>query len=132
MPPISPRTWMELIGTAVLAGLLVWQVLTNASLKVDVARLQTAAQADQLRVQASDVSNKSCQLALAASSRATEALASGTKETMASVAAALQRGQDRSVGLAPELTRLLSVRAAPGQDCQIAAGLARAAWEEHQ
>lgn len=129
---LSPRAWLEIVGSAVMAGLLVWQLLTNAGLKVKVAKLETSAQADQLSVQASDVSNKSCQLALAETSRATTALAQGTKETMGSVVLALQRGQDRSASTAGEVARLLTIRPAAGQDCQTATGLARDAWEEGQ
>lgn len=129
---LSPRTWLELAGTAILSGLLIWQVLTAQALRVDVAQLKTQVQTAQLRIQASDVSNQSCQVALAASGRATAALAEGTKETMATVAAALQRGQDRATSTAGEVARLLSVRAQPGQDCQSAYRLAQSAWEEGQ
>jgi hypothetical protein len=129
---LSPRTIMEMLGTAVLTGLLIWQTLTAAGLRTQVARLETSVQKDQLVIQAKDVTAKSCQAALTVSSAATAALHDATTVAYAQADKALQRAQDRNQAVSKDVTRLLSVRPAAGQDCQTATGLARAAWEEGQ
>lgn len=123
---------MEVLGAAVLSALLIWQVLAVGKLKTEKADLRTQLQTAQLRVQASDVSNKSCQLALGTAGAATEALSRATQSAYSAVDQALQRAQDRTPVTASEVARLLSVRAPVGQDCQTATGLARAAWGEGQ
>jgi len=129
---LSPRTIMELAGSALLGGLLIWQALVGAALRTEVARLQTAQQADQLVIQAKDATAKSCQAALDSSGAATRALADATDALQGLAGTALQKAQDRNQTAALDIARLLSVRPAAGMDCQTATGLARAAWEEGQ
>lgn len=129
---VSPRTILELVTGGILTGLLIWQLLTSAALRTDVARLETRRQADQLVIQAKDLSAKSCQAALVQTSAATTALQAATSVAYAQADKALQRAQDRNPAVLRDITRLLTVRPAEGQDCQTATGLARAAWEEGQ
>jgi len=129
---LSPRTIVELLTATVLVGLLIWQTLSGAALRVKVAQTETSLQAAQLIIQAKDVSAKSCQAALDRVNAATNALHESTMVIQASTDEALQRAQDRTQEVSKDVSRLLSVRAAAGQDCQTATGLARSAWEEGQ
>jgi hypothetical protein len=129
---MSPRGYLEAGVGASLIGVIVWLLLSTASLKVQLADQKTKVQTAQLKVQAAETSYQSARIALAASDRAVATLSEGSRSAWASVQAAIQRGQDRTVALAPELTRLLSVRAEPGKDCETANRLAQSAWEDGQ
>ena len=110
---------------AVLGVLLIWQGHTVSSLKLQLKD-------KDLIIQAQDTTAKSCTAALGRVSLATKALSDATAVAYGQADKALQAAQDRAPAAAQERTRLLSVRAPEGQDCQVARGLAQAAWEEGQ
>ena len=115
-----------------VTGLLVWQLLTAAALRTDVATLKSDLKSKDLIIQAKDTTAASCTAALGRVSAATSALSQATTVAYAQADKALQAAQDRASGTAETVQRLLSVRAPEGQDCKIARGLAQAAWEEGQ
>jgi hypothetical protein len=112
--------------------LFVTTKLTLAAVRTDLANQRTTTQLANVRVLAAEGTSKSCQAALGQVQVATGAFAEATKQAYAATGLALQRASGRDQAAQTAITRLLSVRAVPGQDCQTALGLARGAWEDGQ
>lgn len=129
---LSLRTWAELIGTAVMAAVIAWLLISRANVQTALANQKVETKLAHLRHQAASVGAASCQAALGQVQVATSGLVQATQSAYRATEVALQRANTRSLDVRQEVTRLLSIRPAAGQDCQTATGLARAAWEERQ
>lgn len=129
---LSIRTILELAGSAILIGLLVWQVLTAAALRTSLAEARTAIKTEKLRTQAADASARSCTAALDQIQVATDALSAATRSAYAASDQAVQRASTRAQEVKIKVTDLLKVRVSPGQDCEAALVLGQAAWKEGQ
>lgn len=126
---LSPRTWIELIGTAVLGGIVVWLLLGKADLKADLADARTSIQLERLKTQAADVSATSCQAALTSVQSSTRALVVASEALASQADTAVQRGLVRDQEADRDIQALLAVRAPPNRDCEVAKSLAQDAWE---
>ncbi len=129
---VSPRTIMELLVTAAMAAFIAWLMITKSGVQASLADQKARTALERTHRVAAESSHSSCKFALKSVNDATEALGTATREAYAATDLALQRASTRAQTTSLDVSRLLAVRAAPGQDCKAAFDLAQAAWREGQ
>lgn len=115
-----------------MAGFIAWLMVDRANVRASLADQKARTALERTQRVAAESSHASCKFALVSVNNATRRLSDATQSAYAATDLALQRASTRAQGMSTDLTRLLSVRAAPGQDCQAAFELGQAAWKEGQ
>lgn len=123
---------IEMAGTALLVGLLVWTMFKLSWVRTDLEAQKAATATERTNRVAAEMSHESCKAAVLQVSNATAALGKATQEAYASVDRALGVARVRRQTTASEITRILAVRPGKNDDCEVAKGLAQGAWRERQ